>query len=705
MKTVLVLASLVAFTVAGAIVGPTREYKTKAVDNEFVVKQQKVLSLYYHSGQVDTEAEYFKIGKDYNIEANIGDYTNQKAVREIVDLWKTGFLPKNLAFSIFNERSKHEAVALFHVLYYAKDFDVFYKTAAAARVYVNEGQFLYAYYIAVLHRPDTKGIVLPAPYEAYPELFTNVDTWWKINRVKMQNGVDSFDLGSEYGIVKEQNEYVIYANYSNHFTYPGNEHKISYFTEDIGLNAYYYYFHVFFPFWMESDVQPDLKEHRGEIYYYFYQQLLARYYLERLSSDLGEIPEFSWKHQIETGYKPSMKYFYNFVQRPEYYQIPYEKHIKEIESLESYETTFIQYLQQGHFKAYNQDIDLHNSKSLNFVGNFWQGNYDFFTKVGPWSHSYTYEHIARNVLGASVETFGKYEFAPTALDFYQSSVRDPIFFQLYSKILKYILGYKNFLTPYNQENLHYVGVKVNDVKVDKLVTYFDYYDFEVTNNVYYSKEELKSSAFPFFVVRQPRLNHKPFTVTVDVKSDVEGDAVIKIFLGPKYDSKGYPIDLEENWQNFVELDWSVQKLTKGQNKIERRSTEFYYVREDSTPVRELVNLISTSKVPLDMSVKPGAFPSRLLLPKGTKGGFPFQLFVVVYPYQPATKQFESIKVFANDNKPLGYPLDRPVSEIYFKQPNMFFEEVRVYHEGEIYPYEYNVPWNFAHQNEVKKHLV
>lgn len=297
----------------------------------------------------------------------------------------------------------------------------------------------------------------------------------------------------------------------------------------------------------------------------------------------------------------------------------------------------------------------------------------------------------------------RYTFVPTALDFYQTSLRDPVFWQMYSKILKYFIEYKKFLTPYTQDSLHYVGVKINDVKVEKLVTFFEYYDFDVSNNVFYSQNELKSEKMPYFTVRQPRINHKAFNVEVDVKSDVEGDAVFKFFLGPKYDSKGYPISLEDNWMNFVELDWFVEKLTKGQNKIVRSSNDFFFYKEDSAPIWELLKLLNEGKVPTDMSIESGAFPKRLILPRGHKGGYPYQIFVMVYPYSPAEKKFETIKAFVSDNKPLGYPFDRPVHEVYFKQPNMFFEDVEIYHEGEMLPYKYNVPYYTAHYNDVAKH--
>ncbi|XP_045451549.1 arylphorin subunit alpha-like [Melitaea cinxia] len=702
MKTVVALACLALGLVGASLIPPKHVYKTKQVDADFGTKQEKILKLFLHPKQVDPEAEYYKIGKDYDIKAHFDDYTNKKAVQEFYELWSFGMLPKNVPFSIFYKQHQREAIALFNILYYANSFEVFYKTACFARVYLNEGQFFYAFYIALTHHADTKGMVVPAPYEVYPELFTDSYAWNKIYRTKMQDGVFTPDFGSEYGVVHEGDKWIIYSNYSDYFNFISDEYKISYFTEDIGLNAYYYYFHSYFPFWMDGDLYPSMKENRGEVYFYFYQQLLARYYLERLSNGLGPIPNFSFWHAISTGYYPNLYYYYPFVQRPSYYQVPSIEKYEELQFLDTYEKTFIQYLHEGRFKAFNQDVDLHNSKSVNFVGNFWQANADWYGKVGRRGPYYSYEVIARNVLSAAPQYYDKYNFAPSALDFYQTSLRDPVFYQLYSKIIKYFIEYKKMLPVYTKDSLHYVGVKVNDVKVEKLVTFFDYYDFDVSNGVYYTQEELKSQNYTHFFVRQPRLNHKDFKVYVDLKSDVEGDAVVKIFMGPKYDHMGYPISLEDNWMNFVELDWSVHTLTKGQNKIERSSSEFFYFKEDSVSTYEIFKTLPEGKVPLDMSAESGAFPKRLLLPKGTKSGFPYQFFVMVYPYVPAEK-YDTIKAFEWDSKPFGYPFDRPAYEPYFVQPNMFFEDVEVYHEGEEFTYKYNVPYYTAHNNEVASH--
>nr|AFP55240.1 aryphorin type 2 [Cerura vinula] len=688
MKTVLVFAGLIALALGTTI---KHNLKTKEVGAEFVARQKKVLDLFENTYQLNENDEYYTVGKEYSIEANIDNYTNKKAVEDFLQLYRTGFLPKGFEFSVFYERLRDEAIALFEVFYYAKDFETFYKTAAFAKVHLNDEQFLYALYIAVLQRPDTDGIVLPAPYEVFPQYFVNKKLIQRIYGVKMQKDNGHMPLLERFGVFKENEDWVFYTNYSNSLTYPNDEQRLSYFTEDVGLNSYYYYFHSQLPFWWNTEKFGIFKERRGEIYFYFYQQLLARYYLERLSNGLGEVPEFSWYSDFKTGYYPFLSTFlYPFAQRSNNYEIHNEQNYERIRFLDTYEKTFFQYLQSGHFKAFDKEVDFHSPKALNFVGNYWQNNADLYSEEVTKDYQHSYEITARRVLGAGPEQTNKYMFLPTALDFYQTSLRDPAFYQLYSRILKYLIDFKEYLTPYTKEELLFPGVKIEDVKVDKLVTYFDYFDFNITNKALLTNEELKGKSNFKFIARQPRLNNKPFTVTLDVKSEVSTDAVFKIFLGPKYDSNGRQYTLEEDWSKFYELDWFIQKIVPGENKVVRKSTEFVFFKEDSVPISEIENWLGEGKVPFDQSSFPGKLPRRLMLPKGTNGGYPFQLFVSVYPYKGATKEDDIFKNFILDNKPFSYPLDRPVLDIYFEEPNSFFEEVVVYHEDASYYYESEV---------------
>ncbi|XP_063539441.1 arylphorin subunit alpha-like [Cydia strobilella] len=705
MRSVLILAAVVALAVAGSSPSVPHKYEVelKSVDAQFIERQYKVLKLLESIEQYRKDAEWFKLGYEYDVEANIDNYTNKEAVEEFLMYYKSGFMPKYKTFSVFYDEMREEAIALFKLFYYAKDFETFYKTAAFARVHFNDGQFLYAYYIAIYQRPDTQKFVLPAPYEMFPQYFVNTKTFLKAYRTKMQNGDFDHAYAATQGIFHENGKYVFYSNYTSPWLTGSAEDKLSYFTEDIGMNSYYYYFQTLYPFWWDKSSFPQLEEMRGDIFYFSYQQLIAQYYLNRLSSGLGEIPEFSWYKPIETGYYCQLSSYYPFFSRNEYYQINKVDNDQYINYLTSYEQTFLYYLEQGHFKAYNQEIDFRNSKAIDFVAKYWFTTVDLYEKL-PKNYERFYEIIGLHLLAGTPEPTDKYTIFPSALELYQTSLRDPVFYQFYARILNYFLQWKEYLEPYSYSQLHFEGVKINDFKTDKLVTFFEPYDFDITNDVFHRDEEFKGNKPTLYTVRQPRLNHKPFTVTVDVKSNVATDAMFKFFLGPKYDSNGYPLSIEDNWMNFIELDWFVHKLTVGQNKIERHSTDFALFKEDSVSVMDLLNYFKQGKVPVHMSEKFFYQPQRMMLPKGTKGGFPFQLYVVVYPYFPLPKEMEEYKTYFPDMKPMSYPFDRPVYETYFKQPNIYYEDVFIYHEGEEYANFYNVKEYYPnYQNQVPKH--
>lgn len=56
------------------------------------------------------------------------------------------------------------------------------------------------------------------------------------------------------------------------------------------------------------------------------------------------------------------------------------------------------------------------------------------------------------------------------------------------------------------------------------------------------------------LVQRRQLNHKPFQIRVNVKSDVAKPVTVRFFLAPKYDSKGYEIPLHLNSENVYTLD-------------------------------------------------------------------------------------------------------------------------------------------------------
>jgi hypothetical protein len=249
-------------------------------------------------------------------------------------------LPRGEIFTINIDRQMKEVVTMFHMLYYAKDFVTFIKTACWMRLYCNEGMFVYALTVAVRHREDCKGIILPPPYEIYPYYFVRADVIQKAYMLKMKRGLLDHKLCDFYGIKKNEKDIIVIdENVYDDRVYMNKNDRLRYFTEDIDLNTYYYYFHVDYPFWMKDEVFDKLRTRRFELTIYMYQQILARYYLERLSNGLGEIKTLTWYEHVRKGYWPWLKYHngVQFPMRTNNYVVIRDDNIEVARLVESYE--------------------------------------------------------------------------------------------------------------------------------------------------------------------------------------------------------------------------------------------------------------------------------------------------------------------------------------------------------------------------------
>uniref|UniRef100_A0A182VZG2 Uncharacterized protein n=1 Tax=Anopheles minimus TaxID=112268 RepID=A0A182VZG2_9DIPT len=701
--TVVALVSLAALA-AGYVVAP--EDKVTYADKDFLVRQKQMLEVFQHVHQHEVHTELWEVSKAYDIEKHYDQYSKVEAVKEFVALYKHGLLPFDEIFSVFDDHHREQAIALFHVFYYAKDWETFYKSVVWARFHVNEGMFVYAVTVAVLHRKDLAGLELPAPYEIYPYYFFNTEVVQKAAQYKMQgfSGVKKVD--DVYTVV-------IPTNYTGWYVHTNVDQKVSYFTEDIGLNTYYYYFHADYPFWMGGKEYGLYKDRRGELYLFKHQQLLARYYLERLSNDLGTIPEFSWYKPIVTGYYPNMHYYngVSFPSRDNYYEVSTPEHYHDIEEVVEYEHRIREAIDLGYIMLPDgRHVDLTKPESVEYLGNLVQANPDsvnsrFYKYVG-W--------FARILLGGSIEHFENHKVLPGVLEHYETSLRDPMFYQLYKRIIQWYWEFKDHLKPYTKEELTFEELQLETVNVDKLVTYFDRSDADITNAVdveVFDETTMKAGEMKKFgkiahyqgedfviKARQWRLNHMPFSVEYNVHANKDVKGIVRMYLGPKYDQYGHVYGVNENRENFVLLDTFEWEFKEGLNVFVRESTQFPMYVQDRTPYFELYKWVMDAyngvrEFPLDMTEAHCGFPSRLMLPKGKKGGMPFQLFFIVSPFHaPTVPHHEGYDYTLNcgvgsgarfiDSLPLGYPFDRPIDEKVWFTPNMYYLDTTIYHKKE-----------------------
>ncbi|XP_038222423.1 basic juvenile hormone-suppressible protein 2-like [Zerene cesonia] len=707
MKVVLCL--VLGLALAGAVPG------TDVIDNKAEFKlstdikerQFFILKLLNHILEPVTYKEIIDIGQHYSIEDNVDFYMKRDVVKQFLNNMKMGFLPRGEVFTLHVDRQLKEVVNMFHMLYYAKHFDTFIKTACWMRMYLNEGMFVYALTVAVRHRDDCKGIVLPPPYEIYPYYFVRADVIQKAYLLKMKKGILDGSLSHFYGIKKtDKDVYIIDENVFDKRVNMNDEDRLRYFTEDIGLNTYYYYFHVDYPFWMKDDTfNTKFVNRRWEMTMYVYQQILARYYLERLSNGLGDIPILSWNRPIRKGYWPwlMMHNGAHFPTRFDDHIIVQNNNIGFTNLVENYEQIINEAIIKGFIEINGIRYDLKKADDVEKLGKLIYGAVDRIDVKTDHIEAYRYMLIMmKSIIGLNTWFTDKYFVVPTVLDIYQTALRDPVFYQLQKRLSYSFLLFKMRLPSYTHEDVYFPGVKIENVVVNKLLTYFDDYLMDMTNAVILNEDELrKSKSDMTFLVRKRRLNHQQFKVSFDVVSDKTADCIVRIFLGPKEDHLGRLIDINQNRYNFVELDTFYYKLNTGKNTIVRDSKDMHNVVGDRMRTKDLWNKLNGVTDFRDMYFKDlknyhTGFPTRLILPKGRVGGMDMLLYIIVTPLRLVDNVDMNIfETYRKDNfvdfrstvlldrMPLGFPFDRVIDVSKFFTPNMKFVDVKIYHKAQV----------------------
>ncbi|EDW48913.1 GM11568 [Drosophila sechellia] len=166
----------IAFLACVAVVTATGYHKThdiKVADKAFLMKQKFLFEIVYRVEDPLMFEEYIAMGKQFFFEKE--HYTH-------FDLYMDKFfeahkahalLPKGEFFGALVKHHAKQARGLFNFFYYAKDWETFAANVAFARMHFNEGMFVYALTLAVIHRDDFHGLVLPAIHEIFPQFFFN----------------------------------------------------------------------------------------------------------------------------------------------------------------------------------------------------------------------------------------------------------------------------------------------------------------------------------------------------------------------------------------------------------------------------------------------------------------------------------------------------------------------------------------------------
>lgn len=335
-------------------------------------------------------------------------------------------------------------------------------------------------------------------------------------------------------------------------------------------------------------------------------------------------------------------------------------------------------------------VNLYDKKGFEILGNLIESNPD-----SPNTRFYgDLQRFARFVLGYSFYPLGQYKTAPSALEHFETSLRDPAFYQYYKRITSFFYKYKNYLPAYKYEELNFPAVKFIDAEVPDLYTYFDDYYYDLSNGVYVNEQEFQQDSFKIRA-QQKRLTYKSFEYKLKVKSEKAVRSMVRVFIGPKYDEYGREFNMTYNRQNFIEFDKFIWELKSGTNEMVRPYSYSWYSTGDYSfeklfKMTAAVREGKTSPIPV---YKPDYYynwPSQYMIPKGSSEGTYFQFYFIVTPYSPRANVAGNNYWYYpygfegeyTDSYPLGYPFNRPIyDESQFFVPNSYVQDTQIFHKS------------------------
>ncbi|XP_033208028.1 hexamerin-like [Belonocnema kinseyi] len=651
-----------------------------AADQGLLKKQQDVIFLLENLiGEIPND-HFRTIGQTYDIEGNLQAYENPNLVKYFATAVKTGNVqPKGTVFSPAVNQLRQEFVLLTRIFLGAKDYSTFINTAAWARFHLNEGQFVKAFMLAVLQRSDLEGVILPPTYEILPHYYFDSRVIQEVKNIKSKS----------FKATNGEQVFYIPINFTSHL--PAGEHKIAYFTEDIGLNNYYEYlqhaaymlpelYHshktssgVFGPHFYENDDQIGY----GARWYYLHQQLLAHYNLERLTNGLGPIDDVEYNH-FEIPFKPHLS-FVNGLEFSGRSSGPID-----VTTIRQNLYNYVRTLEKRVFDAIDSGfvitpsgafLSLYQPQGYNILGDLIQGT---GRSINPRYYG-SFVEASKFLLGGTPEFSNIWEYTPAAMDISSTTLRDPAFYVLFKRILGLYKHYQESLPAYQYNDVVLQGVKVQKIDISQLVTYFQDYIVNLENaglQGVFEKEQKKTQYGNIDIKGLlKRLDHQPYEYQIYAQSQKAiPNAVVRVYLGPKFDHEGLPIDINTNRMDFVELDQFFYDLVEGQNVITRNSRQSSIHSADVPSVDEILHHVETAAHAQNphFMLEPQqvyGFPSRLSLPKGTYGGFPFQLFVVIFAGKQPFHYGPILPDYVNSYHSHSYqPVSAAEYEIIVQQP-------------------------------------
>ncbi|XP_050730138.1 hemocyanin subunit-like isoform X2 [Eriocheir sinensis] len=540
MRLLLVLSVLVAAAAAWPNLGMMADSTGGASNAQ---KQHDVNSLLWKVNEVIRNDALRGLADSYDPMSGTYDDEGVSVRRLMRELKDHRLLQRHHWFSLFNTRQRKEALMLYDVLEHSSDWATYIGNAAFFRMRMNEGEFVYALYAAVVHSKLTQHVVLPPLYEITPHLFTNSEIIQQAYTAKMMQTPAKI-LSPTNGRLKNN-----------------PEQRVAYFGEDVGMNTHHVTWHLEFPFWWDDGHENYHLERKGENFFWVHHQLTVRFDAERLSNHLEPVDELHWDDMIYEGFAPHTMYKYGgyFPSRPDNVCFEDVDGVARIRDMLILEERIRDAIAHGYVTDRDGSIiNIMNSRGIDVLGDVIESS-----MYSPNPEYYGALHnMAHMMLGRQGDPHGKFDLPPGVLEHFETATRDPAFFRLHKYMDNIFREHKDSLEPYTKEDLVFPDVSIDSVAIaEPLETFFEEFEYSLVNAVD-DTIEIDDVAISTVV---PRLNHKDFSYQIGVSNNKGSEvlATVRIFAWPQHDSNGIEFSVNEGRWNAIELDKFWTKLAPG----------------------------------------------------------------------------------------------------------------------------------------------
>ncbi|XP_073947872.1 phenoloxidase subunit 1-like isoform X2 [Choristoneura fumiferana] len=595
-------------------------------------------------------------------------------------------LPYNDHFSLFVPAHRRMAGKLIDIFMNMRDVNDLQSLCSYCQLRINPHMFNYCLSVAILHRPDTKGLNIPTLAENFPDKFVDQKVVRKAREI-----TTTVQKGERTPIVIPQ------ATASD----LEPEQRVAYFREDIGINLHHWHWHLVYPF-ESADVNIVNKDRRGELFYYMHQQIIARYNTERMCNNLARVePYQDFRGPISEGYFPKLnsqvasrawppRFAHSRIQDLDR---PVDLIRADVYQLEIWRDRFLEAIEAGAILLPNgRTHPLDEATGIDVLGNLMESsiisrNRSHYGDLHNMGHVFiSFAHDPDN---RHLENFGVMGDSATAM-------RDPVFYRWHAHVDDIFNLHKAKLPAYTPRQLEFPAIRVSSIGVEgrgganTLRTQWEQSTVELSRGLDFMPRGSMLARFE-------HLQHDDFNyvIEVDNTSGASLMGTVRIFIAPVADERGHTLPFEEQRRLMIELDKFSQGLRPGNNTIRHRSTEssvtIPYERTFRNQERRPGDPGSTEAAEFDFCGC--GWPHHMLLPKGTAQGYKMVLFVMVSNWMEDRIEQDLVGSCNDaasycgirdrkypDRKAMGYPFDRPnparaLSD--FLRPNMAVRECSI----------------------------